>query len=97
MINQIDLHEDENIVRNPTKTAVMIPSVRSKTTYEDPESNLWKKAMVMSRVGKTIGKNKHWFNVKDLDDDSIKSVDFENINGWKNINEKVLLSKVERF
>ena len=34
---------------------------------------------------------------KDLDDDSVKSVDFENINGWKNINEEVLLSKVERF
>ena len=30
MINQIDLHEDENIVRNPTKTAGVIPSVRSK-------------------------------------------------------------------
>ena len=42
--------------------------------------------------------NKYWFNVKDLDDDSIKSVDSsENINGWKNINKEVLLSKVERF
>ena len=41
MINQIDLHEDENIVRNPTKTARVIPSVRTKITYEDPESNLW--------------------------------------------------------
>ena len=39
MINQIDLHEDENIVRNPTKTAGVIPSVRSIITYEDPESN----------------------------------------------------------
>ena len=71
MINQIDLHEDENMVGNPTKT-----SVRSKITYEDPESNLWKKAMVMCRAGKASGKNKYWFIVKDLDDDSIKSVDF---------------------
>ena len=52
--------------------------------------------MATSRAGKASGKNKYWFNVKDLDDDSIKSVNFENINGWKNINE-VLLSKVERF
>ena len=85
------------IVRNPTKTAGVIPSVRSKTTYENPGSNLWKKATVMSRAGKASGKNKYWFNVKDLDDFSIKNVYFENVNGWKNINEEVLLSKVERF
>ena len=85
------------IVRNPTKTAGVIPYVRSKTTYENPGSNLWKKATVMSRVGKASGKNKYWFNVKDLDDFSIKNVYFENVNGWKNINEEVLLSKVERF
>ena len=40
MINQIDLHEDENIVRNPAKTAGVRPSVRNKITHEDPESNL---------------------------------------------------------
>ena len=97
MINRIDLHEDENIVRNPTKTTGVIPSVRSKITCEDPESNLCKKAMVMSRAAKASGKNKYWFNVKDLNDDSSKSEDFENINSWKNINEEVLLSKVERF
>ena len=46
--------------------------------------------MATSRAGKASGNNKYWFNVKDLDDDSIKSVDFENINGWKNINEVLL-------
>ena len=47
----------------------------------------------MGRASKANGKNKHWFNVNDLDD--VKSVDFENINGWKNINKEVFLSKVE--
>ena len=51
----------------------------------------------MTRAGKVSGKNCYWFNVKDLDDDSMKSVNFENINGWKNINEEVLLSEGERF
>ena len=49
----------------------------------------------MSRARKATGKNKYWLNVKDLDDVSIKNVYFENINGWKNINEEVLLSQVE--
>ena len=61
----------------------MIPSVRSETTYEGPESNLWEKAVVMSRAGKDSLGNKYWFNGKGFDDDWIKSVDFENINGWK--------------
>ena len=47
----------------------------------------------MGRATKANGKNKHWFNVKDLDD--VKSVDFENINGWKNINKEVFPPKVE--
>ena len=54
------------------KTAGVIPSVRSKITYGNPESNLWKKAMVMSSACKASGKNKYWFNIKDLDDHSIK-------------------------
>ena len=41
--------------------------------------------------------NKYWFNIKDLEDGSRKSVDFENINGQKNLNEEVLLCKNETF
>ena len=48
----------------------MITSVKSKITYNDPESNFWKKAMVMSTAGKVSGENKYYFNVKDLNDDS---------------------------
>lgn len=47
----------------------MIPSVRSETTYEGPESNLWEKAVVMSRAGKDSLGNKYWFNGKGFDDD----------------------------
>ena len=47
--------------------------------------------MVITRGCKASGQNKYWFNGKDLDDDSIKSVDFENIN------EEALLSEVEKF
>ena len=53
--------------------------------------------MILSRAGKSSGVNKYWFNIKDLEDGSMKSVDFENINGWKNLNEEVLLCKNETF
>ena len=97
MISQIDLLEDDNVNRNPTKAAGVIPSIKSKITYQESESNLWKRAVVMSRAGKATGRNKYWFNVKDLDNDSMRSVDFENVSSWKNINEEVLISKNETF
>ena len=46
----------------------MIPSVRSETIYEGPESNLWKKAVVMSSAGKDSLGNKYWFDDKGFDD-----------------------------
>ena len=53
--------------------------------------------MIISRAGKASGKKKYCFNVKDLEDDTMKSVDFENIRSWKNLNEEVLLCKNETF
>ena len=53
----------------------IVPPLGSKVTYEDPDRIEWRKAMILSRAGKSSGANKYWFN--------IKSVDFENINGRK--------------
>ena len=97
MINQIDLDTDDENNRNPTKLTGVIPSLKSEITYEDPDTNEWRKAMIISRAGKASGKNKYWFNVKDLEDDTVKSVDFENIRSWKNLNEEVSLCKNETF
>ena len=97
MINQIDLDTDDENNRNPTKLTGVIPSLKSEITYEDPDTNEWRKAMIISRAGKASGKNKYWFNVKDLEDDTMKSIDFENIRNWKNLSEEVLLCKNETF
>ena len=53
--------------------------------------------MILSRAGKSSGMNKYWFNIKDLEDGSMKNVDFENINGWENLNEEFLLCNNETF
>ena len=37
----------------------------------------WRKALVINRAGKVSGKNKNWFNVKHLDDDTMKIVNSE--------------------
>ena len=42
-------------------------------------------------------KNKNWFNVKQLDDDTMKSVNFEATPGWENLSGEVLLCKGGTF
>ena len=75
----------------------VVPLLGSKVTYEDPDRHELRKAMILSRTSKASGVNKYWLNIKDLGDALMKSVGFENINGWKNFNEEVLLCKNETF
>ena len=93
MINQNDNSDNDN----PTNKIRVVPSLGSKVTYEDSDRNEWKKAMILSRAGKSSGVNKYWFNIKDLKDGSVKSVDFENIKSWKNLDKQVLLCKNGTF
>ena len=74
-----------------------VPSMKSKVRYQDPDTNVWRKVLVISRAGKLSVKNKNWFNVKHLDDNTMKSVNFEVIPGWENLNEEVLLCKGGTF
>ena len=49
-------------------------------------------ALVLGRAGKCSGKNKTWFNLKDITADKHISVDFNQIKGWKNSEEDVLIA-----
>ena len=97
MLDQLELDENDCEHRNPTQITCTVPSLKSKVRYQDPDTNVWRKALVISQAGKVSGKNKNWFNVKHLDDDTMKSVNFEAIPGWENLNEEVLLCKGETF
>ena len=86
MISQLELN---NGSVNPTKASSIAPTIKkSKMTYKDPDSKEWKIALVVSRAGKACGKNKYWFNIKDLDDNTMKSLDFENIRFGKTLVKK---------
>ena len=75
MISQLKLN-NESV--NPTKASRIAPAIKTKVTYEDPDpKKKWKRAFVKNRAGKASGKNKFW--LKGLDDDTMKSSDFEKI------------------
>ena len=72
---------------NPTVQHNILPTVNSKIIYHNPDSKSWNEG----RAGKSNGKNKTWFNLKDLTNNKHLSVDFSQIKGWKNTEEEVLI------
>ena len=97
ILNRLELHDNDCEHGNPTQITCRVPSLKSEVRYLDPDTNVWRKALVISRAGKVSGKNKNWFNVKHLDDDTMKSVNFKAIPGCENLNEEVLLCKGGSF
>ena len=87
------MHNVQRNYNNPTKTSGILPKTNTKVIYHNPDTDSWNKALVIGRAGKSTGKNKTWVNVKNLQDNSHQSVDFSKIEGWKNIEEEVLISK----
>ena len=83
---------DTKGVDNPTTEHNILPKVKSKITYFNPDSESWNEALVLGRAGKCSGKNKTWFNLKDITADKHISVDFNQIKGWKNSEEDVLIA-----
>ena len=77
---------------NPTVQHNILPTVKSKIIYHNPDSKSWNEALVLGRAGKSNGKNKTWFNLKDLTNNKHLSVDFSQIKGWKNTEEEVLIA-----
>ncbi|CAC5406207.1 unnamed protein product [Mytilus coruscus] len=66
--------------------AKIIPNLKEndKIQYKLPNSNTWTKATVLSKAGKTTGKNKHWYNVQDDIDEDKKSVDLDKVE-WEKV------------
>ena len=87
-------YTNENLeeIGNPTVTQNILPTVKSKILYYNPDSKSWNEAVVLGRAGKSSGKNKSWLNIKDLSEDKHLSVDFSSIKGWKNSEEEVLIA-----
>ena len=72
-------------ISNPTTLDKILPEVKSKVLYHNPDHITWNKTYILGRLGKAGGRNSALFNRKDLTQDKHISVDFSKIHGWKNI------------
>ena len=88
-----DKKVDRRIKRDNSQQAVKIqlPRIGQKIAFIDPDTNKKEKFIAVNRAGKANGKNKHWFNVKNIMSNVIKCVDFEKVE-WQIVEEEVLYS-----
>ena len=67
-----------------------LPKMNRIVRYRVNDSDQWKKALIMSRGGRANGKYKFWLNVKHLEDDEEKCIDWKSVKEWQDIEENVL-------
>ena len=80
--------ETESGLLEPNKN--IFPKCGSKIQYMLPDCGTWKEARVISRAGKATGKNKFWYNIQDMSDKSLTSINLEEVKEWKYKEEEIL-------
>ena len=103
-LNDLSIHSTDNLditsliqssdeVDNPTVQRNISATMKSKIIYHNLDLKSWNEALVLGRrAGKSSGKNKTWFNLKDLTENKHLSVDFSQMKSWKNSEEEVLIA-----
>ena len=81
-----------NCERNVTVLEGKAPAKGSKIKYQLPDSDHWLEAQDIKQSRKASGKNRWWYNVRDLKDGSLKSINLAEVKEWKYKEEEVLLS-----
>ena len=77
---------------NLTKLNGKVPAKGTRIHYQLPDSSVVKDAIVISRPEKSTGVHKYWFNVKDVDTDAMKSINFNELKQWSYATEDILIN-----
>lgn len=79
--------ESTNQQANMTLATLTLPRVGMKVNYLPAGDKIWREATVISRAGKSTGKYKNWFNLKENDES--KSVDWESVQEWREMKDSL--------
>ena len=73
-----------------TNENTIFPKCGSKIQYMLPDCSTWKEAIVISRSGKATGKNRFWYNIQDMNNKSLTSINLEEVKEWHYKVEEIL-------
>ena len=69
------------------------PKIKEYVQYKLFGSDDVSKSQILSRASKVSGKYSNWFNIRNIDNNTIASIDWQNVEKWKPISsEEVLVS-----
>ena len=54
-----------------------------KIKYKLNDDDQWKEVMILCRGGKTTGKYKNWFNIKDSITDEVNGLNLDEVAEWQ--------------
>ena len=67
------------------------PKVKDFVEYKIFGSNDFQKAQIIKRAGKVSGKYSDWYNIKNVNDDTISSIDWKSVDKWKQYSQEEAL------
>ena len=67
------------------------PKVKDFVEYKISGTNNFQKGQIIRRTGKVSGKYSDWYNIKNLNDDTISSTDWKNVDKWKHYSQEGVL------
>ena len=89
--NNRDFMQEEKSGNLSSKEAhISLPKINDHVNYNNPDSNSWEKAVIISRSGKARGK-KLGYNVKNFNIDILSSVDFSRVKNWRYLEEEEIV------
>ena len=75
-----------------------LPKAKSIVRYRENGSDQWRQCIIVCRGGRANGRNRYYLNIKDMDDDTERYIDFKNqVKEWQNIEENVLAASDKLF
>ena len=96
--HEVSSNDNEISRENESDRSTILPSDDQIHELEAEDVNptltgsTWHAALVLGRAGKATGKNKYWINIKNLCDNTLQSLNLEELTSWKNMDEEVFLT-----
>ena len=85
-----DIPENNNVFK--IHTVKDLPKINQCVQYRSPDSDEWTSVKVIGRAGRVTGVNKFWLNIRQLDDDVEKSLDWSGVTEWRPLEHQVMIA-----
>ena len=91
--------DTENLATTSSNSQVKKPRIKQHVKIRESDDTEWEPVKIINRGGKATGKYSNWYNVQNLDNSSLKCVNWDTLKEWKPMPDtnEILFSKNEQY